>query len=245
MKNTEPENHDSRNFITIRNISRTYKEEGLPERKVLSDVNARISKGEIIVLLGRSGSGKSTLLNLLSGIDLPDTGEIIYSGTDIASMNEKDRTLFRRNNTGFIFQFFNLIPTLTVMENLLLPFELKGKLTESEVLKCRELLADVGLEGREKSYPDRLSGGEQQRVAIARAVVHEPSVILADEPTGNLDFETGIVIINLLDKLIRRKNLTMIMATHSREVIGMADRILSLKEGHLVELSRDMVTDSR
>lgn len=241
MKSAEPENHNGSGFITIRNISRSYCEEGLPERKVLSDVNALISKGEIIVLLGRSGSGKSTLLNLLSGIDLPDSGEIIYAGTNITSMNEKERTLFRRNNIGFIFQFFNLIPTLTVMENLLLPFELKGKISSNEVLKCRELLADVGLEGREKSYPDRLSGGEQQRVAIARAIVHEPSVILADEPTGNLDFETGIVIVNLLDKLIRGKNLTMIMATHSREVIGMADRILSLKEGGLIELPKDMV----
>ncbi|MGE5411901.1 MAG: ABC transporter ATP-binding protein, partial [Clostridiales bacterium] len=198
-----------------------------------------INEGEIIIVLGRSGSGKSTLLNLLSGIDVPSFGHIYINNNDITSMSEKDRTLFRRNNIGFVFQFFNLIPTLTVEENLLLPLELKGKISDKEQRIAMELLQEIGLGDRASSYPDQLSGGEQQRVAVARAIIHDPSIILADEPTGNHDFETGLLIINLLDRIIRKKKKTMIMATHSKEVIGMADRILTLKDGKIIELKHE------
>lgn len=223
-------------IIKLSDVSKNYLEENKSEHKVLNRVDIDINEGEIIIVLGRSGSGKSTLLNLLSGIDVPSFGHIYINNNDITSMSEKDRTLFRRNNIGFVFQFFNLIPTLTVEENLLLPLELKGKFSDKEQRVAMEILQEIGLGDRASSYPDQLSGGEQQRVAVARAIVHDPSIILADEPTGNLDFETGLLIINLLDRIIRKKKKTMIMATHSKEVIGMADRILTLKDGKIIEL---------
>jgi putative ABC transport system ATP-binding protein len=236
-------NHNSKSnnniIIKLSDVSKTYLEENKSEHKVLNRVNIEINEGEIIIILGRSGSGKSTLLNLLSGIDVPSSGHIYLNNNDITSMSEKDRTLFRRNNIGFVFQFFNLIPTLTVEENLLLPLELKGKISDKEQRIAMEILQEIGLADRASSYPDQLSGGEQQRVALARAIIHDPSIILADEPTGNLDFETGLLIINLLDRIIRKKKKTMIMATHSKEVIGMADRILTLKDGKIIELKHE------
>ncbi|MGE5679881.1 MAG: ABC transporter ATP-binding protein [Bacillota bacterium] len=228
-------------IIRLKDLVKIYEEENQTTHTVLNKVNSEIKKGEIIILLGRSGSGKSTLLNLLSGIDLPTSGEIIINGINLTRLSEQERTLFRRNNIGFIFQFFNLIPTLTVEENLLLPLELKGKLEKEQYTLASDILDEVGLKDRLKSYPDQLSGGEQQRVAVARAVIHDPSLILADEPTGNLDYETGLMIINLLDRLIRKKEKTMIMATHSKEVIGMADRILTVRDGKLIEISAEKV----
>ena len=150
-------------------------------------------------------------------------------------LSERDRTLFRRQHIGFIFQFFNLLPTLTVLENLLLPLELKGAVSQAEHRRCLELLEAVGLAERATSFPDRLSGGERQRVAVARALVHEPDLILADEPTGNLDVDTGVEVIELLDRLTRRAGKTLVMATHSREVVGVADRIFTIEHGRLVE----------
>ncbi len=221
-------------MIELSNLTKVY-QEGLSKNIVLNQVNEMIDEGELLVLLGKSGSGKSTLLNLISGIDLPTDGEVIIAGRNLTKMNEQQRTLFRRKHIGFIFQFFNLIPTLTVEENLLLPLELNEMNGAENKERVKDLLEQIGLLDRAKSYPDRLSGGEQQRVAIARALVHDPSIVLADEPTGNLDVETGGQIIQLLDRLVRLTGKTLIMATHSREVIGLADRVLTLKEGKLVQ----------
>jgi putative ABC transport system ATP-binding protein len=153
-------------------------------------------------------------------------------------MNDTDRTLFRRRKIGFIFQFFNLIPTLTVWENVTLPLELLGQHGEEADRRARQLLAEVDLTGREKTYPDRLSGGEQQRVAIARALVHDPALVLADEPTGNLDDETGLHILQLLDRLTRRAGKTLLLVTHSPEAAAFADRVFRLREGRLVQVPK-------
>ena len=222
-------------FIRINLINKSDSE-GKSLHRVLNDVSVSFSKAEIAILLGRSGSGKSTLLNLMSGIDLPDSGTIIIGDTDITTLSEQDRTIFRRKHIGFVFQFFNLIPTLTVLENVLLPLELNGKHGKISEREAIEVLDEVGLVDRIKSYPDILSGGEQQRVAIARAIIHDPLLILADEPTGNLDAENAQIVINLLDKLVRRRNKTMIMATHSKEVIGLADTIFRVADGKLIRV---------
>jgi putative ABC transport system ATP-binding protein len=220
-------------MIKLENVSKGYSE-GKAFHKILSDVNLEIRRGEIIILYGKSGSGKSTLLNLLAGIDLPDNGNIYFEGRSITALSEKERTLYRRKKIGFIFQFFNLIPTLTVSENLKLPLELNSSTFE----RVHELLDELGLSDRINAYPDVLSGGEQQRVAIARALIHNPDFILADEPTGNLDFDTSKQIIELIDRIVKQQGKTMIMATHSRDVMGLADRILTLKDGKFTELQQ-------
>jgi putative ABC transport system ATP-binding protein len=202
---------------------------------VLSDVSVAIEPGEIVVLVGRSGSGKSTLLNLIAGIDRPTSGRVVVDGTDLTALDEDARTRFRRRRIGFVFQFFNLIPLLSVEENLLLPLELNGKADAAGVARARGLLERVGLGDRGASRPERLSGGEQQRVAIARALVHDPGLILADEPTGTLDAETAAAVLALLDGLAREAGKTVVMVTHSREVVGVADRIFDVQRGRLVE----------
>ena len=221
-------------LVEIRDLTKTY-EEGGRQRTVLRQASATIERGELAVLMGRSGSGKSTLLNLLSGIDLPDEGEVFIEGTALSRLTERERTLFRRDRIGFVFQFFNLIPTLTVEENLLLPLELKGRVSPEERRAARDLLAEVGLADRAGTWPDRLSGGEQQRVAVARALAHDPLLVLADEPTGNLDLETGLQVLEILDRLTRRAGKTMVMVTHSPEVVGIADRVFRIADGNLVE----------
>jgi putative ABC transport system ATP-binding protein len=221
-------------LIEIRNLTKTY-EEGGRQRTVLREAEASIERGELAVLVGRSGSGKSTLLNLLSGIDLPTSGEVIVDGVSLGRLSERERTLFRRERIGFVFQFFNLIPTLTVEENLLLPLELKGKVSPEERRGALDLLSEVGLADRARTWPDRLSGGEQQRVAVARALAHNPSLVLADEPTGNLDLETGLQVLEILDRLTRQAGKTLVMVTHSPEVVGMADRVFRVEECRLVE----------
>ena len=228
-------------LVEIRDLTKAY-EEGGRQRTVLRNANAVIERGELAVLVGRSGSGKSTLLNLLSGIDLPDAGEVFVDGISLSKLAERERTLFRRDKIGFIFQFFNLIPTLTVEENLLLPLELKGRVSAAQRRAAQELLAEVGLADRADTWPDRLSGGEQQRVAVARALTHDPLLVLADEPTGNLDLETGLQVLELLDRLTRQAGKTMVMVTHSPEVVGIADRVYRIAEGHLVERSLEMET---
>jgi putative ABC transport system ATP-binding protein len=220
--------------LELRHLGKTYRE-GEAERVVLRDVSVTITGGEIVVLVGRSGSGKSTLLNLIAGIDRPTTGSVVVNGTDLTALDEQARTRFRRRHIGFVFQFFNLIPLLTVEENLLLPLDLNGRADAAGVARARALLERVGLGGRGDSFPERLSGGEQQRVAIARAVIHDPDIILADEPTGNLDADTAAGVLDLLDALAREAGRTVLMATHSREVIGVADRILTIERGALVE----------
>jgi putative ABC transport system ATP-binding protein len=223
--------------VELRNVSKTYRE-GEADRVVLRDVSVTIARGEIVVLLGRSGSGKSTLLNVIAGIDRPTAGCVMVDGTDLTALDEQARTRFRRAHIGFVFQFFNLIPLLTVEENLLLPLDLNGRADAKGAARARELLDRVGLGGRGESYPERLSGGEQQRVAIARALIHDPALILADEPTGNLDAETATDVLDLLDTLAREAGRTVVMVTHSREVVGVADRIYAIQRGALVERPR-------
>lgn len=222
--------------IQLQQVTKSYRE-GERERVVLRDVHLSITSGETIVLLGRSGSGKSTLLNLISGIDAPTAGRIVVQGNDIAQGSEQERTLFRRKHIGFVFQFFNLIPTLTVEENVLLPLELNGVPYERH--RATDLLAEVGLLDRARAFPDQLSGGEQQRVAIARALVHEPLIVLADEPTGNLDYETGERVLSLLDRLVRQRGKTMLVATHSRDVADIAHRVIAIREQNVVELGKE------
>jgi putative ABC transport system ATP-binding protein len=228
-------------FITLRGVSKSYRDGSTDAvRYILHQADFSAQQGEIVVLLGRSGSGKSTLLNLLSGIDVPDIedgneGTICIGGQTITMLSEQDRTLFRRQHIGFVFQFFNLLPTLTVEENVLLPLELNNRVGTSDPETARELLAEVGLADRAHTFPDRLSGGEQQRVAIVRALIHQPMLILADEPTGNLDAETGAQVLNLLDRLVRRTGKTMVMATHSKDIVGLADRVVTVREGKIVE----------
>lgn len=219
-------------LIQLENLSKSYLE-GSQLRIVLQGANAIIQQGEFVAILGKSGSGKSTLLNLISGIDLVDSGKIYLNGQELTSLNEKDRTLFRRQNIGFIFQFFNLIPTLNVIENVILPGELNGMPSSNARLHAKQLLAAVGLEDRLTTFPDRLSGGEQQRVAIARALINDPLLVFADEPTGNLDEETGRQVLSLLDQLTRQSGKNMIMVTHNAEAAKYADRILYLRDGKL------------
>jgi putative ABC transport system ATP-binding protein len=221
-------------LVELRNLTKAY-EEGERRRTVLRGAEVSIARGELAVLVGRSGSGKSTVLNLMSGIDLPDSGEVIIDGVSLSTLPERERTLFRRDRIGFVFQFFNLIPTLTVEENLLPPLELKGKARPEQRRAALGLLEEVGLADRAGSFPDRLSGGEQQRVAVARALAHDPLLVLADEPTGNLDLETGLQVLEILDRLTRRAGKTMVMVTHGREVVGLADRVFRMEDCKLVE----------
>ena len=225
-------------MVDLRGICKCFKE-GERERVVFRDASLQIAPGEWVFLLGRSGSGKSTLLNLLSGIDLPDDGELFIGGKSLNRMSERDRTLFRRNSIGFVFQFYNLIPTLTVEENVLLPLELAGMLTPEHRGRARNLLQEVGLGDRGASFPDRLSGGEQQRVAVARALVHQPKLVLADEPTGNLDADTGRQVLDLFQRLLRPTGTTMVLVTHSSEVALLADRVLTIRNGQLVAAQSD------
>jgi putative ABC transport system ATP-binding protein len=219
--------------------------EGGRARTVLDGVDVRIDPGEFVVLLGPSGSGKSTLLNLVAGIDLPDEGSVEIAGNELVGLEERERTLFRRAHLGFVFQFFNLLPTLTVEENLLLPIELKGRVDAASEARARGLLERVGLADRAGAFPDRLSGGEQQRVALCRALVHAPDLVLADEPTGNLDPETGSTILDLLEELVRSDGRTLLAVTHSMELAARADRVLRIDHGKVVERPVEAAARSR
>lgn len=220
-------------FIRFENITKTFRE-GERERAVLQGVNAEIARGEFVAIVGRSGSGKSTLLNLLAGLDIPTRGDIFIGETNIAKLNDHDRTLFRRKHIGFVFQFFNLISTLSVRENVLMTAELSGWNATDARVQANRLLGAVGLRDRANVFPDKLSGGEQQRVAIARALCADPELILADEPTGNLDADTGAKILELLTTLAREKNKTLVMVTHSAEGAEQADRVLRMEHGKLI-----------
>lgn len=218
--------------VRIRNLARRYKE-GALLHSVLSELNVDILTGETVALIGRSGSGKSTLLNLISGIDAPDEGEVVVAGLDITKMTERERTLYRREHIGFVYQAYNLVPTLTVSENVHLVLELNGIPRTEAAERISEILRAVELANRADSYPDVLSGGEQQRVAVARALVHQPALLLADEPTGNLDDKTADSVLKLLDKLVRQTGGTMIVATHSSTVASFCDRVVELHDGTL------------
>ena len=221
-------------LVELRALTKSYPEGG-GERVVFRNLSAGIRRGETVALLGRSGSGKSTLLNLIGGIDLPTAGEVILDGTSLTGLSEQRRTMFRRRHIGLVFQSFNLIPTLTVMENLLLPLELNGRSGGPAHAAALDLLERVGLADRAGTSPDRLSSGEQQRVAVARALVHDPFLLLADEPTGSLDAETGLRVLELLVGLARNDGRTMVVVTHSDIVARAADRVLAIRDGRLAE----------
>ena len=212
--------------VSIRNLIKSYLE-GDSKRTVLCGLDADFESGAFHAVVGRSGSGKSTLLNLIAGIDLPDDGVIRFAGQEINRIDEQSRTLLRRRHIGFIFQFFNLIPSLTVAENVMLPLELNN--IGNRQSRVKSILEQVELDGRMSSYPDTLSGGEQQRVAIARAMVHEPALILADEPTGNLDDATADQVLKALAGMTGKR--TLILVTHSREAARMSDYRWSLRAG--------------
>ena len=220
-------------YLELQGLYKSYFD-GSGDHHILKGADLNVEKGETVAILGSSGSGKSTLLNLIAGIDLPDQGEVRIDGKNLGQMSEKNRTLLRRRTMGFVFQSFNLIPTLNVYENLMLPLELNQISKNSGIVS--QMLEALGLKGREESHPDRLSGGEQQRVAIARALMHQPSLLLADEPTGNLDAETSQETLKLINHLVHRSRTTMIMATHSQEVIEWVDRVLGIEDGKLIEL---------
>jgi len=224
--------------IQLRHLSKSFTE-GRRRHRVLDDVSADFLRGETIAVRGRSGSGKSTLLNLIGGIDTPDEGRVIVAGVELTGLTERDRTLFRREYIGFVYQAFNLVPTLDVADNIRLVLELNGVPHRESQRRIGELLEAVGLADRAASYPDILSGGEQQRVAIARAICHEPAVVIADEPTGNLDDSTAEGVLELLDKLVRERGGTMLIATHSARVASVCDREIEIHSGKLEATARD------
>jgi putative ABC transport system ATP-binding protein len=223
--------------LIIRQLTRKFRE-GDREHCVLDQADASFESGATVAVTGRSGTGKSTLLNLVSGIDRADAGSIELDGQDIGSLREPERTLFRRKNVGFVYQFFNLVPTLNVEENVRLVLELNGVRGSEARQRSALMLKEVGLADRLHSAVDKLSGGEQQRVAVARALVHEPRILLADEPTGNLDEETARQIVPLLFSLVRNRGATLLMVTHDRALAANADRILEMRDGRLHEAPR-------
>ncbi|MBW4661932.1 MAG: ABC transporter ATP-binding protein [Drouetiella hepatica Uher 2000/2452] len=225
-------------LIQIEQLSKLY-QEGEVRRTVFKEIDLTFQPGEFVVLLGNSGSGKSTLLNLISGIDRPSSGIIRINGVAITELDERSRTLLRRDQIGFVFQFFNLIPTLTVLENVTLPQELAGVSFHTAEKAALSLLTQVDLADRAYTFPDKLSGGQQQRVAIARALAHDPQLVLADEPTGNLDEETGQKVLKILLNLTRSAGKTLIMATHNPDIARSADRVLRVQEGDLVPVVMD------
>ena len=214
--------------LLIRALSKSYLE-GDHNHVVLNNVNAEFESGLMHAVTGRSGSGKSTLLNLIAGIDLPDSGTVSIAGIDVSGLNERQRTLLRRQKIGIVFQFFNLIESLTVAENVMLPLELNGK--SDRTRRTSEALDRVGLGSLSQRFPAGLSGGEQQRVAIARAIVHKPNLILADEPTGNLDDDSAQQVISTLDE--SRGESTVIVVTHSMELAERCDRQWELRSGQI------------
>ncbi len=225
--------------IRLEHLSKSFTE-GRRRHCVLDDVSAGFQRGETVAIRGRSGSGKSTLLNLVGGIDTPDAGRIIVAGIDLTGLTERDRTLFRREHIGFVYQAFNLVPTLSVADNIRLVLELNDVPPRDSRQRIEALLEAVGLADRAASYPDVLSGGEQQRVAIARALCHDPAVVLADEPTGNLDDSTAEVVLELLDRLVRERGGTMLIATHSAMVAAVCDREVEIHGGKLESRKSDI-----
>ena len=225
-------------FVQIQDVRKEFRQGGRVQ-VVLDQASFTLARGETVALLGRSGSGKTTLLNLLSGIDLVDAGHLLVDGIDLASMPERERTLFRRHNIGFIFQFFNLVPGLTALENVALMAELNGLPVSAAMARAEEALTLLQMADKADSWPEQLSGGEQQRVAIARALVHAPQLVLADEPTGNLDAVTGQQVLQVMRDFLRQRQATTLLVTHSLAVAQTADRILTLEDGHVETRSGD------
>lgn len=219
------------NILTSTNLCKRYGD-GENEVKVLDNVSIDIKDGEFVAIIGTSGSGKSTLLNMLGGLDRPTSGSVSVSGKKIFDMNDEELTVFRRRNIGFVFQNYNLVPVLNVYENIILPIELDGAEVDKSYVKL--IIELLGLESKLKSMPNQLSGGQQQRVAIARALSSKPDIILADEPTGNLDSKTGMDVFSLLKVTSREFNQTIVMITHNEEIALMADRMIRIEDGRVV-----------
>jgi len=225
-------------FVELIDLGKSYRQ-GETVRVVLRSASFGFQGGRSYAVRGRSGSGKTTLLNLIAGIDEPTHGEVRIDGVRLRRLTLAEKAGFRRHHVGFIFQFFNLIPTLTVLENVLLPRELAGARGQAAKAEALDGLARVGLAGRAGDFPDRLSGGEQQRVAIARALANRPRLLLADEPTGNLDQKTGDGVLDLLLERVREERSTLILVTHSHAVAARADEVLTIENGVLVRGDRD------
>ncbi|MEE0452117.1 MULTISPECIES: ABC transporter ATP-binding protein [Bacteria] len=201
--------------------------------RAVDDVNFSVEEGEFVAVVGTSGSGKSTLLHMIGGLDKPTSGTVIVRGDDLANKNDEELTIFRRRNIGFVFQNYNLVPILNVYENIVLPVELDGNKVDENFLN--EIVGMLGLEDKLKSMPNNLSGGQQQRVAIARALISKPAIILADEPTGNLDSKTSADVLGLLKNSSTKFNQTIVMITHNNDIAQLADRIVRIEDGKIVE----------
>jgi ABC-type lipoprotein export system ATPase subunit len=222
-------------ILSLQNVSKDYLTDG-QRVQALHGLSLNVERGELVALVGRSGCGKSTLLNLAGAMDFPTSGSVLLDGISTSALNDAKLTRLRREKVGFIFQSFQLLHTLTVFENVELPLLLAGKTNVRDA--ARERLAWVELEGLGERYPHQLSGGQMQRAAIARALIHSPILLLADEPTGNLDTTTGNVILQLLLRLTREKNTATVVATHSLEAAALADTVVRLRDGQIAEVTR-------
>ncbi len=220
------------NILEIKNLKKYYGE-GESLVKALGGVNLSVEKGKFLAIVGTSGSGKSTLLHMMGGLDSPTEGEIIVDGKDISKMSDEELTIFRRRQIGFIFQNYNLVPMLNVYENIILPLRLDGNEVDKEYVN--EIISFLHLDKKLKSYPNMLSGGQQQRVAIARALASKPAILLADEPTGNLDSKTSQEVLGLLKLTTEKFNQTLVMITHNMEIAQLADRIVRIEDGNIFE----------
>lgn len=225
----------SEDFIRFEDVKKVYRT-GEVELTALHDVSFSVARGEICVIVGESGAGKTTLLNILGGMDSLTEGRILVDGEEISAFDERRLTEYRRHDVGFVFQFYNLIPNLTALENV----ELAARLGR-DALPAAEVLAQVGLHEREENFPAQLSGGEQQRVAIARALAKNPKLLLCDEPTGALDYETGKLILKLLQDCCREKGMTVVIITHNKALCAMADRVVRVKSGTIVSAEKQSV----
>ena len=219
-------------IVRTENLKKYYNQESVPV-KALDGVDITVSQGEFVAVVGTSGSGKSTLLNMLGGLDRPTEGKVYVDGKDISTLKDEELTIFRRRKIGFVFQAYNLVPVLNVYENIVLPIWLDGENMDEEYVK--EIIGVLGLSDKQNSMPNQLSGGQQQRVAIARALAAKPSIILADEPTGNLDTATSQDVLGLLKTTGTRFHQTMVMITHNEAIAQMADRIIRIEDGRVVK----------
>ena len=217
-------------ILRVENLTKVYGK-GENEVRALDGVSFSVEKGEFVAIIGPSGSGKSTLLHILGAVDEPSSGKVFMDGKDVFKQNEEQLAIFRRRQVGLVYQFYNLIPVLDVVENITLPVQLDGRKVNRE--RLREMVALLGLHGREKHLPNQLSGGQQQRVSIGRALMNSPSVVLADEPTGNLDSKNSQEIMELLKKSNKKYNQTLIMITHDENIALQADRIIAIEDGHI------------